>query len=72
MLGGKHGGPRVNVRTFDGRGGWRGISVDPTGLNLPPEHGPWTAFRYVDVTSGVEFADLEAHGFHISRRKENE
>jgi hypothetical protein len=41
-------------------------------LNLPPAHGPWTAFRYIDVTDGDELAALQAHGFHISRRKEND
>ena len=62
----------MKVRTFFGREGWRAVSIDPTGMNLPPAHGPWTAFRYIDVTDGDELAALQAHGFHITRRKEND
>lgn len=58
--------------TFLGREGWRAASVDPTGANLPPEHGPWTPFRVVRVAGGDELADLKAQGFHLSRRKEND
>ena len=72
MLSVKHGGLSVNVRTFVGHEGWRAVSIDPDGLNLPPEHGPWTAFRYVEVTEDDELADLKAHGFHLSRLKDND
>jgi len=62
----------VDVMTFLGREGWSAASIDPTGANLPPEHGPWTPFRTVSITESAELADLTSKGFHLARRTENE
>ena len=58
--------------TFLGREGWCAASTDPTGANLPPEHGPWTPFLFIRIVAGDELAALKAQGFHLSRRKEND
>ena len=62
----------MNVMVFFGREGWRATSIDPSGANLPPEHGPWTSFYDVHVTEPDDLADLTRQGFHLVRRKEND
>lgn len=58
--------------TFLGREGWSAASIDPTGANLPPEHGPWIPFQTVSITEADELAELMSKGFHLARRKEND
>lgn len=57
----------MDVMSFIGQKGWRAVSVDPEGKNLPPEHGPWSPHRYVKITDDGEVTDLKAQGFHIHR-----
>ena len=62
----------MKVMVFFGREGWRATSIDPSGANLPPDHGPWTSFYHVQVTDPDELANLTRQGFHLIRRKEND
>jgi hypothetical protein len=68
----RHRGDPVDVMVFFGREGWRATSIDPSGANLPLDHGPWTAFHPVPATDPDELADLTRQGFHLVRRKEND
>lgn len=62
----------MDVMMFRGREGWSALSVDSSGGNLPMEHGPWTPIQRVRASEADELAGLTAHGFHLTRRKENE
>lgn len=41
----------MDAFAFLGQRGWRAYSLDETGSTLPSEHGPWTGFRNVRLTS---------------------
>ena len=62
----------MDVMMFQGREGWNALSVNPSGGNLPMEHGPWTPVRMVRADGAEELANLRSRGFHLSRRKEND
>lgn len=62
----------MDVMSFIGSEGWRAVSIDPEGKNLPLEHGPWTPHRNVKITDAGEVTDLKANGFHLHRTENDD
>ena len=65
----------MQVNIFRGTGRVFGFTADAGGKNLPPQYGPWTAFKSLKMypdepQGGVDvnacLADIEAHGFHLT------
>jgi len=63
------------VHAFRGRDRVFGFTRDEAGANLPPQYGPWTAFKTIELYrdephQGVDAAecldDIDAHGFHLT------
>lgn len=52
-----------------------GFTAEADGSNLPPDHGPWTTFKSLEMEEGKPqpgvdvdecIADVGAHGFHLT------
>jgi hypothetical protein len=65
----------MKVYVFRGVGRVFGFTRDEIGENLPPQFGPWTAFRSFDLTRGDTQSnfdvteclnDIENVGFHLT------
>ena len=63
------------VHIFRGPGRVFGFTGDETGSNLPPKYAPWSAFKSLEMTSGVPqpgvnadecLEDIATHGFHLT------
>lgn len=53
---------------FSAAGGWRAVTTDHSGDNLPSEYGPWHKLRIVSVDTPEGQADLASSGYHITQR----
>jgi hypothetical protein len=65
----------MQVHIFRGRGRVFAFTGDSDGNNLPSKHGPWTAFRALELVRGQVQAgvnaeecldDIEKHGVHVT------
>ena len=65
----------MQVHIFRGEGRVFGFTRDSEGSNLPAKHGPWSAFKSVELVRGqtqpgvnVEecLDDIERHGLHVT------
>lgn len=64
-----YGGQTLNVMVFLGRNGWKALSLDPTGANLPRSDGPWTPLRFVGASEIHDLAGLRRYGFRLEREE---
>jgi hypothetical protein len=42
----------MRISVFKGRGNWYGFTATDDGSDLPPDHGPWTAWKLLDMKPG--------------------
>ncbi|MFZ0819509.1 MAG: hypothetical protein WAM91_05530 [Candidatus Acidiferrales bacterium] len=66
----------MRVHIFRGTGRVFGCTENATGANLPPQYGPWAAFKTLELNRGGESTggmntdecldDIEKHGFYIT------
>ena len=65
----------MQVHIFRGTGRVFGFTPDAAGVNLPPQYGPWAAFKTVDIArGGVQpgmrvdecLDDIQVHGLHLT------
>jgi hypothetical protein len=65
----------MQVRAFRGQGRIFGFTRTGAGENLPPQYGPWAAFKTLELARGVAqpgvnvdecLDDIEAFGFHLT------
>ena len=65
----------MQVHLFRGQGRIFGATPAATGENLPPQYGPWTAFKTLELTRGgaqpglnvdERLDDIDAFGFHLT------
>jgi len=66
----------MQVHAFKGTARVFGFTEDATGSNLPPQYGPWSPFKTLDMSRGGEpqagvridecLDDIEKHGIHIT------
>ncbi len=65
----------AKVHAFRGQDRVFGFTFDEQGANLPPQYGPWTPFKtielyhdepYQGVDVSVCLEDLSKHGFHLT------
>jgi hypothetical protein len=64
------------VYGFRGTGRVFGFTEDASGTNLPSQHGPWSAFKALELnrdgepTPGVNTSecldDIQKYGFHVT------
>ena len=65
----------MRVYVFKGKVGIYGFTEDKSGANLPAEHGPWSAFKEIDLKPGEQpriavisdeaLDNIAKHGFHL-------
>ena len=65
----------MQAHIFRGQGRVFGATALASGENLPPQYGPWAAFKTLDVVRGTHQAsfnvnecldDIEKYGFHLT------
>jgi hypothetical protein len=66
----------MQVHIFRGTGRVFGVTEHAAGANLPPQYGPWSAFKTLDLkrdgepTPGMDarecLDDIDKYGFHIT------
>jgi hypothetical protein len=65
----------MQVHIFRGEGRVFGFTRDSGGSNLPARHGPWSAFKSVELVRGQTqpgvnvdecLDDIEQHGLHVT------
>jgi hypothetical protein len=67
----------MRVYIFKGSDSVYGLTPAADGSNLPEEHGPWAPHGDIEMTAGESgrigvnsadaIADINAHGYHLSR-----
>ena len=65
----------MQVHIFRGEGRIFGFTGDSEGRNLPVKHGPWSAFKTLELVRGQQepgvnveecLDDMERHGLHVT------
>jgi len=65
----------MQVHIFRGQGRVFGATANALGENLPPQYGPWVAFRTLELTRGTAqpglnvdecLDDIDTFGFHVT------
>ena len=65
----------ATVNAFRGQDRVFGFTLDEQGANLPPQYGPWTHFKTIElyhdephqgVDASVCLDDIDRYGFHLT------
>jgi hypothetical protein len=65
----------MQIHSFRGAGRIFGFTRDSAGRNLPAKHGPWSAFKTLELVRGQKqpgvnveecLDDIERHGLHVT------